>query len=138
MAFTAYLENWLPLLCIPSCMRVSELWTMFSSQVKTSTCQYQINNLLLWNHFPFLLQPHSGHNVSFTMRCCVPMAAVSLHSIQEWVKEWRNVNHFATYTSKNPPCCHRRWQQLAWNFDRWSLFSKMISLYFHHWFWIIL
>ena len=44
----------------------------------------------------------------------------------EWVKEWWQVSHFVCNFCDYSPYYCSRWHQLAWNFDRYFLFQKLV------------
>ena len=46
--------------------------------------------------------------------------------ILEWVKEWWQVSHFVCNFCDYSPYYCSRWHQLAWNFDRYFLFQKLV------------
>ena len=44
----------------------------------------------------------------------------------EWVNEWWHVGHFVCNFCDYSPYYCSRWHQLAWNFDRYFLFQKLV------------
>ena len=44
----------------------------------------------------------------------------------KWVKEWWLVSHFVCNFCDYSPYYCSRWHQLAWNFDRYFLFQKLV------------
>ena len=44
----------------------------------------------------------------------------------EWVKEWWQVSQFVCNFCNYSPYYCSRWHQLAWNFDRYFLFQKLV------------